>query len=261
MRAPNARAHAERWVGSVRRECLDRILIVGRRHLHHVLATYTRITTNTGHTARSRSNLPTNSQRRPSPPPAQRIEEGHAGPRTGPPGCRTSRARGQSRRAGATRQQRFDGCGAHRRPSRANPRARIRRGDPARVWLASRRHTVSGTPSSRRSGSAARRRPDRPGSGPNVLGDRLGEHHRVDGETGLPPVDCGRQHVVRSIAAMVAAAWRPRAAPRRAGTRACAPCCRRRARRLVLALDPQLHRRGTAGPDALDRRRKRPSGR
>jgi hypothetical protein len=41
VRAPTARAHAERWVGSVRRECLDRLLIVGRRHLHHVLATYT----------------------------------------------------------------------------------------------------------------------------------------------------------------------------------------------------------------------------
>jgi putative transposase len=41
VRAPKARAHAERWVGSVRRECLDRLLIVGRRHLDHVLATYT----------------------------------------------------------------------------------------------------------------------------------------------------------------------------------------------------------------------------
>jgi putative transposase len=40
VRAPKARAHAERWVGSVRRECLDRILIVGRRHLQHVLASY-----------------------------------------------------------------------------------------------------------------------------------------------------------------------------------------------------------------------------
>jgi putative transposase len=37
VRAPKARAHAERWVGSVRRECLDRLLILGRRHLHHVL--------------------------------------------------------------------------------------------------------------------------------------------------------------------------------------------------------------------------------
>jgi transposase InsO family protein len=40
VRAPKARAHAERWVGTVRRECLDRILIMGRRHLQHVLATY-----------------------------------------------------------------------------------------------------------------------------------------------------------------------------------------------------------------------------
>ena len=42
VRAPRARAHAERWIGTVRRECLDRLLIVGRRHLHHVLAIYTR---------------------------------------------------------------------------------------------------------------------------------------------------------------------------------------------------------------------------
>jgi transposase InsO family protein len=40
VRAPKARAHAERWVGGVRRECLDRMLILGRRHLHHVLAAY-----------------------------------------------------------------------------------------------------------------------------------------------------------------------------------------------------------------------------
>jgi putative transposase len=40
VRAPKARAHAERWVGSARRECFDRLLILGRRHLQHVLATY-----------------------------------------------------------------------------------------------------------------------------------------------------------------------------------------------------------------------------
>jgi putative transposase len=40
VRAPKARAHAEPWVGSVRRECLDRILIIGGRHLRHVLAAY-----------------------------------------------------------------------------------------------------------------------------------------------------------------------------------------------------------------------------
>ncbi len=40
VQAPKARAHAERWVGSVRRECLDRLLIVGRRHLEHVVREY-----------------------------------------------------------------------------------------------------------------------------------------------------------------------------------------------------------------------------
>jgi putative transposase len=35
---PQARAHAERWVGTVRRECLDRLLILGRRPLQHLLA-------------------------------------------------------------------------------------------------------------------------------------------------------------------------------------------------------------------------------
>jgi putative transposase len=38
--APRAKAHAERWVGSVRRECLDRILIVSRKHLEAVLREY-----------------------------------------------------------------------------------------------------------------------------------------------------------------------------------------------------------------------------
>jgi putative transposase len=42
VRAPNANAHVERWVGSVRRECLDRLLIVGRRQLEHVLRVYAR---------------------------------------------------------------------------------------------------------------------------------------------------------------------------------------------------------------------------
>lgn len=40
VRAPKARAHAERWVGSVRRECLDRLLILNHRHLQHVHAVY-----------------------------------------------------------------------------------------------------------------------------------------------------------------------------------------------------------------------------
>jgi transposase InsO family protein len=40
VRAPRANAIAERWVGSVRRECLDRMLVVNRRHLEKVLAEY-----------------------------------------------------------------------------------------------------------------------------------------------------------------------------------------------------------------------------
>jgi putative transposase len=40
VRAPRANAYAERWVGTVRRELLDRILIVGCRQLRWVLAEY-----------------------------------------------------------------------------------------------------------------------------------------------------------------------------------------------------------------------------
>jgi transposase InsO family protein len=40
VRAPRANAYAERWVGTVRREVLDRTVIFGRRHLVSVLAEY-----------------------------------------------------------------------------------------------------------------------------------------------------------------------------------------------------------------------------
>lgn len=40
VRAPRAKAHAERRVGSLRRECLDRILILGRRQLEQVVRAY-----------------------------------------------------------------------------------------------------------------------------------------------------------------------------------------------------------------------------
>jgi hypothetical protein len=35
VQAPNANAHAERWVRTLRADCLDRILILGRRHLEY----------------------------------------------------------------------------------------------------------------------------------------------------------------------------------------------------------------------------------
>ncbi len=40
VQAPRANAYAERWVGTVRRECLDWILVLGRRHLVAVLHEY-----------------------------------------------------------------------------------------------------------------------------------------------------------------------------------------------------------------------------
>jgi putative transposase len=40
VRAPNANAYAECWVGTVRRECLDQLLIAGGQQLVRVLRTY-----------------------------------------------------------------------------------------------------------------------------------------------------------------------------------------------------------------------------
>jgi putative transposase len=42
VQAPNANAFAERWVRTVRQECLDWLLIWGRRHLQRVLDEYLR---------------------------------------------------------------------------------------------------------------------------------------------------------------------------------------------------------------------------
>ena len=39
-RAPTANAIAERWVGSVRRECLDHLLLVSEAHVHRVRGVY-----------------------------------------------------------------------------------------------------------------------------------------------------------------------------------------------------------------------------
>jgi putative transposase len=40
IRAPHANAYGERFVGTVRNECLDWLLIIGRRHLESVLRLY-----------------------------------------------------------------------------------------------------------------------------------------------------------------------------------------------------------------------------
>ncbi|MCH8151406.1 MAG: transposase [Planctomycetes bacterium] len=39
-RSPNLNAYAERFVLSIKSECLDRLLILGERHLRHVIDEY-----------------------------------------------------------------------------------------------------------------------------------------------------------------------------------------------------------------------------
>jgi putative transposase len=51
-RTRTANAHAERWVRSVREECLDHLLIAGADHLRRVLATYI---SHSNHAARTRA--------------------------------------------------------------------------------------------------------------------------------------------------------------------------------------------------------------
>jgi transposase InsO family protein len=64
VRAPKANAIAERFVGTVRRECLDWLLIANRRHLQRVLGEFVehynrhRPHRALGHTARSASRPP-----------------------------------------------------------------------------------------------------------------------------------------------------------------------------------------------------------
>ena len=38
--APNANAFAERWIRSVRQECLDKLVLLGEWHVRRVLAEY-----------------------------------------------------------------------------------------------------------------------------------------------------------------------------------------------------------------------------
>jgi putative transposase len=62
VRAPRANSYAERWVRTVRAECLDWLLIVGRSHLEQVLRVY--VQHYNGHRPTGRSGL----QRQTHPP-------------------------------------------------------------------------------------------------------------------------------------------------------------------------------------------------
>jgi putative transposase len=62
VQAPNANADAERWIRTVRAECLDWLLIVGPRHLEQVLRVYV------GHDNRHRAHRALQLQARTRPP-------------------------------------------------------------------------------------------------------------------------------------------------------------------------------------------------
>jgi hypothetical protein len=53
VQAPNANAYAERWIRTVRAECLDWLLIVGRSHLEQAFGSTSSTTIPTAHTGRS----------------------------------------------------------------------------------------------------------------------------------------------------------------------------------------------------------------
>ena len=50
-RSPWQNGHVERLIGSIRRECLDHVVVFGEAHLRRVLKTYASITTRSEHTS------------------------------------------------------------------------------------------------------------------------------------------------------------------------------------------------------------------
>jgi transposase InsO family protein len=50
-RSPWQNGYAERLIGSIRRECLDHLIVFGERHLRHVLRSYAEYYNGTNHRA------------------------------------------------------------------------------------------------------------------------------------------------------------------------------------------------------------------
>ena len=73
LMAPKANAHAERWIGSCRRECLDWMLILNQRHLEAVIHEYC-LHYNDERPHRSRNLRPPASRGDPIPPACGHIE-------------------------------------------------------------------------------------------------------------------------------------------------------------------------------------------
>jgi putative transposase len=71
VRAPQANAIAERWVRSVRNECLDHVRVFGRRHLEHPSGLCDPLQTPSACTARWRFPLPPGSRTRRAARPSQ----------------------------------------------------------------------------------------------------------------------------------------------------------------------------------------------
>jgi hypothetical protein len=88
VQAPRANAIAERVVGTIRRELLDRILIINQRHAATVLGEYQITTTVIDHTARSAKPLPYDHS-----PSGQRATRTQSDGATGSVDCSTSISR------------------------------------------------------------------------------------------------------------------------------------------------------------------------
>jgi putative transposase len=76
VRAPQANAIAERFVRTVRAECLDWLLIVNRRHLEHVLRTFVaHYNAQRPHRSTLQPPQPAEPPQRAEPPPTPAVDE------------------------------------------------------------------------------------------------------------------------------------------------------------------------------------------